>query len=102
MHPNEIHLCIAIVKYKTNLKRPRYGVCTRWLAGLQERRSASKFVIITDSEIPVGIVKGGMRVPDSNVPCIFVGPGTGIAPMRAMIERRIHESSKGASCLRVS
>jgi sulfite reductase alpha subunit-like flavoprotein len=39
MHPNEIHLCVAIVKYKTNLKRPRYGVCTRWLAGLEAGKS---------------------------------------------------------------
>jgi sulfite reductase alpha subunit-like flavoprotein len=36
VHPNEIHLCVAIVKYKTNLKRPRWGVCSRWLAALQE------------------------------------------------------------------
>lgn len=36
MHPNEIHLCVAIVKYKTNLKRPRYGVCSRWFARMPE------------------------------------------------------------------
>ena len=36
-----------------------------------------------------------MRTPGSDVPCIFVGPGTGIAPMRAIIEQRIHEGSKG-------
>ena len=43
----------------------------------------------------MGLVKGGMRTPGSDVPCIFVGPGTGIAPMRAMIEQRIHQHSKG-------
>lgn len=36
-----------------------------------------------------------MRVPEVNVPCIFVGPGTGIAPMRAMIEERVHGGAKG-------
>src|SRR5579859_3367209 len=30
-----------------------------------------------------------MPVPESDVPCIFVGPGTGIAPMRAMIQERV-------------
>jgi sulfite reductase alpha subunit-like flavoprotein len=94
MHPNEIHLCVAIVKYKTNLKRPRYGVCTRWLAGLQQGGSPSS-ILIAGSEIPVGLVTGSMRVPEANVPCIFIGPGTGIAPMRAMIEQRIHHEVKG-------
>lgn len=43
------------------------------------------------TEIPVGLVKGGMRVPEDDIPCIFVGPGTGVAPMRAMIEQCIHD-----------
>jgi sulfite reductase alpha subunit-like flavoprotein len=38
-----------------------------------------------------------MRVPGASVPCIFVGPGTGVAPMRAMIEQRISEHAKGLS-----
>jgi sulfite reductase alpha subunit-like flavoprotein len=45
------------------------------------------------TEIPVGLVKGGMRVPEEDIPCIFVGPGTGVAPMRAMIEQRIHDKN---------
>lgn len=36
VHPGEIHVCVAIVKYKTNLKRTRWGVCSRWLANLPE------------------------------------------------------------------
>ena len=48
-------------------------------------------------EIPVRLVKGGIRTPSSDVPCVFVGPGTGIAPMRAMIEQRVHEGDKGSA-----
>jgi sulfite reductase alpha subunit-like flavoprotein len=48
-------------------------------------------LLIIGTEIPVGLVKGGMRVPEDDIPCIFVGPGTGVAPMRAMIEQRIHD-----------
>ena len=51
-------------------------------------------ILTPGSEIPVGLVKGGMRAPGSDVPCVFVGPGTGIAPMRALIEQRIHQRSK--------
>jgi len=36
-----------------------------------------------------------MRVPDAQTPSIFVGPGTGIAPMRAMIEERTQQEAKG-------
>jgi sulfite reductase alpha subunit-like flavoprotein len=43
----------------------------------------------------VGLVKGDMEVPAPNVPSIFVGPGTGIAPMRAMIEERVRQGAKG-------
>ena len=33
-HPTELHLCIAIVQYKTRLKALRKGICTTWLANL--------------------------------------------------------------------
>ena len=84
---------MAIVKYKTNLKRPRYGVCTRWLADLQEGNSIPFPLLIIGDSIPVRIVEGGMRIPKRDVACIFVGPGTGIAPMRAMIEERTSEDA---------
>jgi len=93
VHHNEIHLCVAIVRYKTNLKRPRYGVCTRWLAGLEEGVSISLSLLIVGDCIPVRIVEGGMRIPRTDVACLFVGPGTGIAPMRAMIEERISQNA---------
>ena len=48
-----------------------------------------------DTEIPVGIIKGGLRTPAPNVPCILVGPGTGVAPMRAVIEQRVFEGTNG-------
>jgi len=95
VHPHEIHLCVAIVKYKTNLKRPRYGVCSRWLAVLPEGVFNMTWELISGTEISVGLVQGGMRVPDQQIPCIFVGPGTGIAPMRAMIEQRVGENARG-------
>lgn len=62
-----------------------------WFA---RREISVNFVLIVGTEIPVGVVTGGIGAPESDVPCIFVGPGTGIAPMRAMIEQRIHNGSK--------
>ncbi|CAG8650834.1 9689_t:CDS:10, partial [Ambispora leptoticha] len=78
-YPRRIHLTVAIVKYKTRMHEPRRGVCTKWLAGL-----------LTDSRIPLKISKGSMRLPTSlSTPVILIGPGTGVAIMRAFIQERV-------------
>ncbi|KAF8599889.1 riboflavin synthase domain-like protein [Ceratobasidium sp. AG-I] len=79
VHPSEIHLCIAIVSYKTKLRIPRKGVCTTWLAALQP-----------GTKLCIGLKQGTMHLPEeTGKPVVFVGPGTGVAPMRAMVEERI-------------
>jgi sulfite reductase alpha subunit-like flavoprotein len=92
----EVHLCVAIVRYKTNLKLPRWGVCSRYLAGLQEGRTVNCEVDV-GTEIDMGVLEGGVRLPERNVPCVFVGPGTGVAPMRALIEERVGIGVRGIS-----
>ncbi|KAJ7116343.1 hypothetical protein C8R44DRAFT_792242 [Mycena epipterygia] len=78
--PSQIHLCVAIVKYRTKLKVPRRGVCTTFLACLQQ-----------GDKVQIGLQKGLIDLPaDNNTPVICIGPGTGIAPMRAIIQERLH------------
>lgn len=78
-HPSEIHLCVAIVNYRTKLRIPRKGVCTAWLSGLQP-----------GTKLRVGLKNGTMHLPEGQEkPIMLVGPGTGVAPMRAMVEERI-------------
>ncbi|KXN90414.1 NADPH-dependent diflavin oxidoreductase 1 [Leucoagaricus sp. SymC.cos] len=40
-HPRQVHLCVAIVKYRTKLKIPRKGVCTSYLSVLEEGLAAN-------------------------------------------------------------
>ncbi|KAG5351497.1 hypothetical protein C0989_006232 [Termitomyces sp. Mn162] len=88
-HPNSIQLCIAIVKYRTMLKVPRRGICTSYLAGLEP-----------GDTLRVGIQKGLITMPPSpSTPVICVGPGTGVAPMRAVIEERVHDGSSSVNHL---
>lgn len=49
-------------------------------------------------KIPLGIKKGGLiNLPDDlTIPIVCVGPGTGIAPVRAVIEERAFLGAKGA------
>ncbi|CAE6533214.1 unnamed protein product [Rhizoctonia solani] len=82
-HPSEVHLCVAIVNYRTKLRVPRKGVCTSWLARLEP-----------GAILRVGLKRGTMHLPkDQQKPIILVGPGTGVAPMRAMIEERVAQSA---------
>ena len=72
-------LLVAIVKYKTVIKKIREGVCTRYLATLP-----------VGTEIQVGLQKGGLVVNESEAhrPVLMIGPGTGVAPMRSLIKER--------------
>ena len=49
------------------------------------------------AEIQIGIEKGVLDIPqDDSTPVICIGPGTGIAPVRALIEERIRRGATGA------
>ncbi|KAL5117596.1 NAPDH-dependent diflavin reductase [Pleosporales sp. CAS-2024a] len=76
----QVDLLIAIVKYKTVIKRIRQGVCTRYIAALEK-----------GAQISVTVQKGGLGVTQQHVqrPVVMVGPGTGVAPMRSLVYQRI-------------
>ncbi|CAG8622894.1 15475_t:CDS:2, partial [Dentiscutata heterogama] len=83
-HPGQIHLTVAIVKYKTKLQKPREGVCTKWLSGL----------VPDECFIPISISRGTLGLPAStSTPIILIGPGTGVSVMRAFLEERIYEGA---------
>eukprot|EP01006_Ploeotia_vitrea_P030409 TRINITY_DN62842_c0_g1_i1.p1 TRINITY_DN62842_c0_g1~~TRINITY_DN62842_c0_g1_i1.p1 ORF type:complete len:643 (+),score=266.69 TRINITY_DN62842_c0_g1_i1:159-1931(+) len=74
-HPRSIHITAAIVRFQTPYKRWRTGVCTSWLATL--RPGARVFV---------GVRQGSFHFSRaSSTPVVMVGPGTGVAPFRAMV-----------------
>jgi sulfite reductase alpha subunit-like flavoprotein len=76
----KIELLIAIVKYKTVIKRIRQGVATRYIASLTPGQ-----------KITVTLSRGGLGVGKYELdrPVVMVGPGTGVAPMRSLIYQRI-------------
>ncbi|KAI0682536.1 riboflavin synthase domain-like protein [Cytidiella melzeri] len=78
-HPRQVHLCVAIVNFRTKLRIPRRGVATTYLAALQP-----------GDQLEVRIKSGFFTLPkDLETPIVCVGPGTGIAPARAIVEERI-------------
>lgn len=90
MHPGEVHLTVAIVRYENEGRRCK-GVCSTFLA---ERADA-------DTPVPVFVQPShGFRLPENtDTPVIMIGPGTGIAPFRAFIEERKATGAKGKNWL---
>ncbi|KAL6775774.1 NFR1 [Auxenochlorella protothecoides x Auxenochlorella symbiontica] len=77
-HPGAAHLTLAVVGWVTPFKRRRRGLCSAWLAGLRP-----------GDELPAWTQRGALRLPpDPATPLVLVGPGTGVAPMRAFLQHR--------------
>ena len=80
VHPNTIHLTVALTEHETNDDRMFRGVCTRHLA-----QSAQQ-------ELRVTIRPSTFRLPKSpSTPILLIGPGTGVAPMRAFLQERAYQ-----------
>jgi len=68
------------VEYETSYLGMRRGVCSSWLAELPSAGPEA---------LPVWLFPGSLRLPaDPSVPLIMVGPGTGCAPFRAILQAR--------------
>ncbi|CDS81975.1 related to NADPH-dependent FMN and FAD containing oxidoreductase (NR1) [Sporisorium scitamineum] len=81
-----IQLSVAIVKYKTRLRKSRTGLCTRWLAKLP-----------VDLQLPILLKPGYLTLPPREVPLILIGPGTGCAPLRSLIIERLSHGTAAPS-----
>ena len=86
MHPQEIHLTVAIVRYTTN-HRERHGVCSTFLADR---------VRVGETPTPIFVSNSHFGPPaDITKDAIMVGPGTGIAPFRAFVQDRVTAGATG-------
>jgi sulfite reductase (NADPH) flavoprotein alpha-component len=89
-HPDEVHLTIGTVRYRT-YGRKRKGVASTYVAERLE----------LGATLPVFVhVAKGFRLPeDPAAPVIMVGPGTGIAPFRAFLQERQVTGAPGKNWL---
>ena len=89
-HPDEVHLTIAVVRYRSHGSN-REGVCSTYTADrVSEGETMPVYVHFSRT----------FKLPeDGDTPIIMVGPGTGIAPFRAFVEERAAIGATGKSWL---
>ncbi|EGW33630.1 uncharacterized protein SPAPADRAFT_135972 [Spathaspora passalidarum NRRL Y-27907] len=80
----ELELVVAIVEYKTIIRRIRRGLCTRWIKSLKPG-DLVRFSIQKSSF--------NYRNENSAPPIIMVAPGTGVAPMKSLIGQVLSEQT---------
>jgi NADPH-ferrihemoprotein reductase len=91
VHPDTCSITVKVVrepKEGDDSSRKVFGVCSNFL--LREGKSARVFVRPSTFTMP----------NKPSVPIILIGPGTGIAPMRAFLQERRHQrATLGASAV---
>ncbi|ETW09008.1 hypothetical protein H310_01479 [Aphanomyces invadans] len=88
VHPRQVHLTVAIVDYLTPYKRHKKGVCSAWLEKLEAGATVPM-------RIKTGLFRLTSAIHSQNV--ILIGPGTGIAVMRAIAQERQAQRTHGTS-----
>lgn len=74
----KLQILVAVIDYRTKLKEPRKGLCSNWLKRLQPGDS-----------LRVWTRKGTFQLPaDPTIPIVMVGPGTGLAPFRSILQEK--------------
>ncbi|XXG98438.1 Zn finger-containing GTPase- Activating Protein for ARF [Hypoxylon texense] len=80
-----VELLVALVKYKTVLRKTRQGLCSRYLASLTPGTA------INWGHKEYDTLNAGFNIR----PLLAIGPGTGIAPIRAHIWERRQDVRSG-------
>ena len=80
-HPRELQVLCAVKQLKTLLKKPRLGLCSNYIKQLKP-----------GDEVLIYTKRGTLKIPSDKLPLIMIGPGTGVAPCRSIIQHRIGKS----------
>lgn len=85
--PNRIQILVAIVKFKTRLVEPRFGLCSKWLASLKN-----------NDKVIFSLQRGTFRF-NNDKPMILIGPGTGVAPFRSLLLEKAKKEKDLKDCI---
>jgi len=83
VHPDSVHMTVSILGGEKRADGTVWkgGVCTNYLKDVGMGGSVRAFVRPSTFRLPA----------DSSKPIIMIGPGTGVAPMRGLLQERQHQ-----------
>jgi NADPH-ferrihemoprotein reductase len=82
VHPDRVHITVAVTKEQLKDGTFFEGVCSTHLS--QQR--------VGQDVVRAFVRPSSFRLPkDTSKPILMIGPGTGIAPMRALLQERRHQ-----------
>lgn len=87
--PDEIHLTVVSLGYETRGFK-RQGVGTHFLCHMTPQQGQVPLYLHPSRDF---------TVPHHEADLIMVGPGTGVAPFRAFMQKRLHENHTGKNWL---
>ncbi|XP_053670294.1 NADPH-dependent diflavin oxidoreductase 1 [Anopheles nili] len=83
----KLQILVAVIEYKTKLSVPRRGLCSHWLKKLTPGEMVHAWVRKSTFQLPL----------DNKIPLVMIGPGTGLAPFRGILqERELSETPNSA------
>ncbi|CAM9899696.1 unnamed protein product, partial [Discosporangium mesarthrocarpum] len=104
VYPTQVHVTVSLLEVMMSEGRVFRGVCTSHLGKLVPQRNGSTLA----TGLAVNLAEGRgctckvfvrpstFRLPSNpSTPIIMVGPGTGLAPMRALLQERAHMRERG-------
>lgn len=99
--PSKVHITVSVVEREGVEGKVHRGVCSSFLRGLQPpRREEAAGSGADGGQGPlcrVFVERSSFRLPTNTAtPIVMIGPGTGIAPMRAFLQERRWQKAMGA------
>jgi NADPH-ferrihemoprotein reductase len=87
VHPHSIHATVSVTRETKASGKVVQGICSTYLAGVTPGSSCRVYLRASSFKLP----------QDISAPVIMIGPGTGIAPMRAILQERALQRSQSGS-----
>lgn len=80
MNPTRIELCVAVTKARSKHGRTRIGTCSGYLAR-----------VVAGDSVKFLLERGAISNANISLdkPVLLIGPGTGVAPVRALVYERL-------------
>ncbi|CAM9666581.1 unnamed protein product [Laminaria digitata] len=96
--PSRVHITVALLEQEMSQGRVFRGVCSGFLSQTMPHRELERDRAIDEgSQCRVFVRESTFRLPpDAATPILMIGPGTGVAPMRALLQERAWQKARGA------